>query len=75
MPFPLIPTALAVGFLVMWVLIATMLLRDGQLAARRERESQSHIVPLKPSRTTAARAASSQQARRAYRKSRIRAAS
>jgi hypothetical protein len=61
MPFPLIPTALAVGFLLMWVLIAGMLLRDGQLAARRERESRSHILPLPKHRD--------------YKNSRVRAAS
>jgi hypothetical protein len=61
MPFPLIPTALAVGFLLMWVLIGGMLFRDGQLAARRERESHLHILPLPP--------------RRDYKKSRVRAAS
>jgi len=36
MPFPLIPTALAVCFLLMWALIAGMIFRDGQLAARRD---------------------------------------
>jgi hypothetical protein len=66
MPFPLIPTALAIGFLVMWVLIAGMLLRDGQLAARREREAQSHILPL-PRRAA--------MPRRNNRKPRVRAAS
>ncbi|HJQ81322.1 MAG TPA: hypothetical protein VJ828_15280 [Lacipirellulaceae bacterium] len=45
MPFPLIPTALAIGFLLMWVLIAGMLFRDGQLAARRERESNVFAMP------------------------------
>jgi hypothetical protein len=61
MPFPLIPTALAVGFLLMWVLIGGLLFRDGQLAARRERESESHILPLAPNRN--------------FKKSRVRAAS
>ena len=50
MPFPLIPTALAVGFLLIWVLICGMLFRDGQLAARRERESEPQILPLLPKR-------------------------
>lgn len=61
MPFPLIPTALAVGFLLMWALIGGMLFRDGQLAARRERESQLHILPMPKQRD--------------YTKSRVRAAS
>jgi hypothetical protein len=38
MPFPLIPTALGVSFLLIWVFIAGMILRDGQLTAQRERE-------------------------------------
>jgi hypothetical protein len=59
MPFPFIPTALAVGFLLMWALIGAMLFRDGQIAARRERES--HVFPM-PSR-------------RDYKKPRMRAAS
>jgi hypothetical protein len=59
MPFPLIPTALAVGFLLMWALIGAMLFRDGQLAARRERES--HVLPMPP--------------RSDYKKPRMRAAS
>jgi hypothetical protein len=61
MPFPFIPTALAVGFLLMWVLIGGMLFRDGQLAARRERERELDVLRLPP--------------RRDYKKSRVRAAS
>jgi hypothetical protein len=38
MPFPFIPTALGISFFLMWALIGGMILRDGQLAARRERE-------------------------------------
>jgi hypothetical protein len=38
MPFPLIPAALAVCFLLMWALIACMIFRDGQLAVRRDRD-------------------------------------
>jgi hypothetical protein len=59
----------------MWVLIGAMLFRDGQLAARRERESQPHIFPLSPNRTAATRSASSGQTTRAYNKPRVRAAS
>jgi hypothetical protein len=61
MPFPFIPTALAVGFLLMWALIGGLLFRDGQLAARRERERELEIFPL--------------PARRDHKKSRVRAAS
>ena len=75
MPFPLIPTALAVGFLLMWVLIGALLFRDGQLAARRERESLSHTLPLPPNRAAGARCANSQRARPTYKKSHVRAAS
>jgi hypothetical protein len=50
MPFPLIPTMLAIGFVLVWVLIVGMLLRDGQFASRRERESQPQILPMPPAR-------------------------
>lgn len=59
MPFPLIPTTLAVGFLLVWLLIVGMLLRDGQVASRRERDS--HILPM--------------PRQREYKKRRMRAAS
>jgi hypothetical protein len=38
MPFPLIPTALGVCFFLVWAFIGGLILRDGQLAAQRERE-------------------------------------
>jgi hypothetical protein len=43
MPFPLIPTALGICFFLVWALIAGMIFRDGQLAARRERELEGHF--------------------------------
>jgi hypothetical protein len=49
MPFPLIPTALGLCFLLMWVFIGGMIFRDGQIAARRDSESDGHILPLTPS--------------------------
>jgi hypothetical protein len=46
MPFPLIPAALALCFLLMWALIAGMIFRDGQLAVRREREWDSSAAGM-----------------------------
>jgi hypothetical protein len=46
MPFPLIPSALGVSFLLVWVFIGGMILRDGQLAAQRERELNSPLLQL-----------------------------
>jgi hypothetical protein len=46
MPFPLIPAALALCFLLMWALIAGMIFRDGQLAVRREREWDSSATAM-----------------------------
>jgi hypothetical protein len=46
MPFPLIPTALAVCFLLMWALIAGMIFRDGQLAVRRDRDWDDGLVTV-----------------------------
>jgi hypothetical protein len=39
MPFALIPTALGVCFLLIWLFIGAVVLRDGQLAAERDREN------------------------------------
>ncbi|MCC7473877.1 MAG: hypothetical protein IT425_00655 [Pirellulales bacterium] len=63
MPFFLIPTTLGVSFFLIWVFIGGMILRDGQLAARREEgidnphglppsSSKSRVKPrrLKPHR-------------------------
>jgi hypothetical protein len=46
MPFALIPTALGVCFCLVWVFIGGMILRDGQLAAQRDLDSDVGIVPL-----------------------------
>ena len=46
MPFFLIPTALGICFIVVWAFIGGMILRDGQLAAQRDRESDTSILPL-----------------------------
>jgi hypothetical protein len=43
MPFPLIPTALGITFFLIWLFIGGMILRDGQLAAQRERELDGSI--------------------------------
>jgi hypothetical protein len=75
MPFPLIPTTLAIGFLLVWVLIVGMLFRDGQLASRRERESEPNLLPLPMRRTPATRAGNVPRMKRVYKKSAVRAAS
>ena len=46
MPFALIPAVLGVCFFLIWAFIGGMILRDGQLAAQRERESNSMLLPL-----------------------------
>ena len=56
MPFPLIPTVLGMCFLLVWAFIAGMILRQGQIAARRERELDGHILPLNRSRKARTRA-------------------
>jgi hypothetical protein len=52
MPFPLIPTALGLCFLLIWVFIGGMIFRDSQLAARCDREIDGNILPLRASRLT-----------------------
>jgi hypothetical protein len=54
MPFPLIPTALGVCFLLMWAFIGGMIFRDSQIAARHDREVDGNILPLTPFRLTPA---------------------
>jgi len=49
MPFALIPAALGVCFLLVWAFIGGMIFRDGQLAARAERESEIGILPFRAS--------------------------
>ena len=46
MPFALIPTALGVCFCLVWAFIAGMILRDGQLAAQQDLDSDIGIVRL-----------------------------
>jgi len=46
MPFALIPTALGVCFCLVWAFIGGMILRDGQLAAQQDLESEIGIVRL-----------------------------
>jgi hypothetical protein len=48
MPFALIPTALGACFFLVWLFIGGMIFRDGQLAARRDRESD--VIGLLPGR-------------------------
>jgi hypothetical protein len=75
MPFPLIPTTLAIGFLLVWLLIVGMLLRDGQIASRRERESKPEFLPLPLNCSAPARSRRNQQMNPRYTKSAVRAAS
>ncbi len=55
MPFALIPTALGLCFLLVWVFIAGMILRDGRLAATGDREIDGRVLPTttKPRRRAA----------------------
>jgi hypothetical protein len=46
MPFDLIPTALGACFFLVWAFIAGMILRDGQLAAHQDLDSDFGIVRL-----------------------------
>ena len=46
MPFALIPIALGVCFCLIWIFIAGMILRDGQLAAQQDLDSDIGIVRL-----------------------------
>jgi hypothetical protein len=39
MPFSFIPTVLGVGFVLIWIFIGGMILRDGQFAVRRDQET------------------------------------
>jgi hypothetical protein len=55
MPFALIPSALGLCFFLVWAFIAGMMFRDGQLAARQERDIETPILPL--SRTARRRGA------------------
>jgi hypothetical protein len=46
MPFPMIPAALCVCFLLLWAFIGAMIFRGCQLAVEQERETDGHVVPL-----------------------------
>jgi hypothetical protein len=50
MPFPLIPAALGVCFVLVWALVGGMIFRDSQLAADNERDANLTILPLMPQR-------------------------
>ena len=75
MPFPLIPTALGLCFLLMWVFIGGMIFRDSQIAARRDREIEDNILPLTAARLTTYGAVTSKKSRINRRNSTIRVAS
>ena len=51
MPFPLISTTLGICFVLVWAFIGGMLLRDGYVAARRERDVEIPILPFLGHRT------------------------
>lgn len=75
MPFFLIPTALGVCFFLVWAFIGGMIFRDGQLAARRERESDTSILPLSVRRIAGTSSVGRTNAKRPVRKKVVRAAS
>lgn len=57
MPFPMIPAALGVCFLLVWALIGGMIFRDSQLAVENERDVGLDILPLISPRPTRPRQA------------------
>jgi hypothetical protein len=46
MPFPMIPAALSVCFLLVWAFIGGMIFRDSQLAVEDDREADVKVLPL-----------------------------
>jgi hypothetical protein len=46
MSFAFIPTALGVCFLLVWTFIGGIILRDGQFASQRERDTEVGILPF-----------------------------
>jgi hypothetical protein len=46
MPFPFIPGALGVCFLLIWLFIGAMILRDGQLNVQADRDLEDSILPM-----------------------------
>lgn len=75
MPFPLIPTALGLCFLLVWVFIAGMIVGDGQRAARRDQETDVHILPLRPARPATSGVSAARTSKLVHRKRAGRAAS
>ena len=75
MPFALIPTALGACFCLVWAFIGGMILRDGQLAAQQERESDISILPMPAHRIVRATSAAVAHANSDGRNSVVRAAS
>lgn len=47
MPFPMIPAALGVCFLLVWILIGGMIFRDSHLAVESERDTDPNVIPLR----------------------------
>jgi hypothetical protein len=52
MPISMIPAALGLCFLLVWVFIGGMIFRDSQLAAESERDADIRVLPLLPGPTT-----------------------
>ena len=50
MPFTLIPAILGTSFVLIWAFICGMMLRDGQMEARRRREIEEHLARARSSR-------------------------
>jgi hypothetical protein len=75
MPFPLIPAALALCFLLMWALIAGMIFRDGQMAVRREHDWDDRLVPAPRRQAPPAPKFASARKRQGRREHPVRAAS
>jgi len=64
MPFPLIPTALGICFLLVWAFIGGMTFRDRQLALRHERDEDINILPVTSKRSKRLRGTDWQQENR-----------
>ena len=74
MPFPFIPTALGLSFLAVWIFIGGMILRQGRLAFKQERETELQVVPAVQKRAKQMRQRS-WQAAKSRPKMRVRVAS
>ncbi len=75
MPFPFIPTALGLSFVAVWVFIGGMILRQGQLAFRQERETELHYPAALPKKRAQSAPQRSWQAAQTRPKMRARVAS